>query len=131
MSVGSCTAVIVTGNGFGFVIDTTTSPSDTQRLRLIHLPQGNAAPTVPENLALPEGARAILLAHSKGARTSNASASIGGVNPASTPARPVTRRTFLRNGVVLTTGIASLTGLPIARLSFPGGIDAKIVEVCP
>ena len=27
-----------------FLVDTTTSPSDTQRLRLIHLPQGNAAP---------------------------------------------------------------------------------------
>ena len=26
-----------------FLVDTTTSPSDTQRLRLIHLPQGNAA----------------------------------------------------------------------------------------
>ena len=25
-----------------FMVDTTTSPSDTQRLRLIHLPQGNA-----------------------------------------------------------------------------------------
>jgi ATP-dependent helicase/nuclease subunit A len=28
-----------------FLVDTTTSPSDTQRLRLINLPQGNAAPT--------------------------------------------------------------------------------------
>jgi ATP-dependent helicase/nuclease subunit A len=27
-----------------FLVDTTTSPSDTQRVRLIHLPQGNAAP---------------------------------------------------------------------------------------
>jgi len=27
-----------------FLVDTTTSPSDTQRLRLIHLPQGNGAP---------------------------------------------------------------------------------------
>ena len=27
-----------------FLVDTTTSPSDTQRLRLINLPQGNAAP---------------------------------------------------------------------------------------
>jgi ATP-dependent helicase/nuclease subunit A len=27
-----------------FLVDTTTSPQDTQRLRLIHLPQGNAAP---------------------------------------------------------------------------------------
>jgi ATP-dependent helicase/nuclease subunit A len=27
-----------------FLVDTTTSPSDTQRLRLIHLPQGNAVP---------------------------------------------------------------------------------------
>ena len=27
-----------------FLVDTTTSPSDTQRLRLIHLPQANAAP---------------------------------------------------------------------------------------
>ena len=26
-----------------FLVDTTTSPSDTQRLKLIHLPQGNAA----------------------------------------------------------------------------------------
>ncbi|MHC2338659.1 double-strand break repair helicase AddA [Bradyrhizobium sp. USDA 4454] len=30
-----------------FLVDTTTSPSDTQRLRLIHLPQGNAAPDAP------------------------------------------------------------------------------------
>jgi len=30
-----------------FMVDTTTSPSDTQRLRLIHLPQGNAAPHAP------------------------------------------------------------------------------------
>jgi ATP-dependent helicase/nuclease subunit A len=30
-----------------FLVDTTTSPSDTQRLRLIHLPQGNAAPHSP------------------------------------------------------------------------------------
>ncbi|MBR0932276.1 double-strand break repair helicase AddA [Bradyrhizobium jicamae] len=30
-----------------FLVDTTTSPSDTQRLRLIHLPQGNAAPHAP------------------------------------------------------------------------------------
>ncbi|WOH81732.1 double-strand break repair helicase AddA [Bradyrhizobium sp. BEA-2-5] len=30
-----------------FMVDTTTSPSDTQRLRLIHLPQGNAAPNAP------------------------------------------------------------------------------------
>lgn len=30
-----------------FLVDTTTSPSDTQRLRLIHLPQGNAAPNAP------------------------------------------------------------------------------------
>jgi ATP-dependent helicase/nuclease subunit A len=30
-----------------FLVDTTTSPSDTQRLKLIHLPQGNAAPTAP------------------------------------------------------------------------------------
>jgi ATP-dependent helicase/nuclease subunit A len=29
------------------MVDTTTSPSDTQRLRLIHLPQGNAAPHAP------------------------------------------------------------------------------------
>ena len=28
-----------------FLVDTTTSPSDTQRLRLIHLPQGNAGRT--------------------------------------------------------------------------------------
>ncbi len=31
-----------------FLVDTTTSPSDTQRLRLIHLPQGNAAPHAPD-----------------------------------------------------------------------------------
>jgi ATP-dependent helicase/nuclease subunit A len=30
-----------------FLVDTTTSPSDTQRLRLIHLPQGNGAPHGP------------------------------------------------------------------------------------
>ena len=30
-----------------FMVDTTTSPSDTQRLRLIDLPQGNAAPHAP------------------------------------------------------------------------------------
>ena len=30
-----------------FLVDTTTSPSDTQRLRLIHLPHGNAAPHAP------------------------------------------------------------------------------------
>ncbi len=30
-----------------FLVDTTTSPSDTQRLRLIHLPQGNAGPHTP------------------------------------------------------------------------------------
>ncbi|MBU6462488.1 MAG: double-strand break repair helicase AddA [Bradyrhizobium sp.] len=30
-----------------FLVDTTTSPSDTQRLRLIHLPQGNASPNAP------------------------------------------------------------------------------------
>jgi len=30
-----------------FLVDTTTSPSDTQRLKLIHLPQGNAAPHAP------------------------------------------------------------------------------------
>ncbi|GIQ76072.1 double-strand break repair helicase AddA [Bradyrhizobium sp. RD5-C2] len=30
-----------------FLVDTTTSPSDTQRLRLVHLPQGNAAPNAP------------------------------------------------------------------------------------
>ncbi|MBR0898445.1 double-strand break repair helicase AddA [Bradyrhizobium tropiciagri] len=30
-----------------FLVDTTTSPSDTQRLRLIHLRQGNAAPNAP------------------------------------------------------------------------------------
>jgi ATP-dependent helicase/nuclease subunit A len=29
-----------------FLVDTTTSPSDTQRLKLIHLPQDNAAPVV-------------------------------------------------------------------------------------
>ncbi|SDT30272.1 double-strand break repair helicase AddA [Bradyrhizobium canariense] len=30
-----------------FLVDTTTSPSDTQRLRLIHLPQGHGAPAAP------------------------------------------------------------------------------------
>jgi ATP-dependent helicase/nuclease subunit A len=30
-----------------FLVDTTTSPSDTQRLKLINLPQGNAAPHAP------------------------------------------------------------------------------------
>jgi ATP-dependent helicase/nuclease subunit A len=30
-----------------FLVDTTTSPSDTQRLRLIHLPQGNSPPHAP------------------------------------------------------------------------------------
>ena len=30
-----------------FMVDTTTSPSDTQRLRLIKLPQGNGAPHAP------------------------------------------------------------------------------------
>jgi ATP-dependent helicase/nuclease subunit A len=30
-----------------FLVDTTSSPSDTQRLRLIHLPPGNAAPHAP------------------------------------------------------------------------------------
>ena len=30
-----------------FLVDTTSSPSDTQRLRLIHLPHGNAAPHMP------------------------------------------------------------------------------------
>jgi ATP-dependent helicase/nuclease subunit A len=30
-----------------FLVDTTTSPADTQRLKLIHLPQGNAAPSAP------------------------------------------------------------------------------------
>jgi ATP-dependent helicase/nuclease subunit A len=30
-----------------FLVDTTSSPSDTQRLRLIHLPRGNAAPHAP------------------------------------------------------------------------------------
>ena len=30
-----------------FLVDTTTSPSDTQRLQLIHLPRGNAAPHAP------------------------------------------------------------------------------------
>jgi ATP-dependent helicase/nuclease subunit A len=30
-----------------FMVDTTTSPSDTQRLRLINLPQGNAGPHAP------------------------------------------------------------------------------------
>jgi ATP-dependent helicase/nuclease subunit A len=31
-----------------FLVDTTTSPSDTQRLKLIHLPQGNADPHAPD-----------------------------------------------------------------------------------
>src|SRR6266436_5938654 len=30
-----------------FMVDTTSSPSDTQRLKLIHLPEGNAAPDAP------------------------------------------------------------------------------------
>jgi ATP-dependent helicase/nuclease subunit A len=30
-----------------FLVDTTSSPSDTQRLKLIHLPRGNAAPDTP------------------------------------------------------------------------------------
>src|SRR4029077_14856356 len=30
-----------------FLVDTTTSPADTQRLKLIHLPQGNAALHAP------------------------------------------------------------------------------------
>jgi ATP-dependent helicase/nuclease subunit A len=30
-----------------FLVDTTSSPSDTQRLKLIHLPRGNAAPEAP------------------------------------------------------------------------------------
>src|SRR5258707_1581465 len=30
-----------------FLVDTTSSPSDTQRLKLIHLPRGNAAPHAP------------------------------------------------------------------------------------
>lgn len=30
-----------------FLVDTTSSPADTQRLNLIHLPQGNAAPSGP------------------------------------------------------------------------------------
>jgi ATP-dependent helicase/nuclease subunit A len=30
-----------------FLVDTTSSPADTQRLKLIHLPQGNAAPRAP------------------------------------------------------------------------------------
>ncbi len=30
-----------------FLVDTTSSPSDTQRLKLIHLPRGNAAPDAP------------------------------------------------------------------------------------
>jgi len=31
-----------------FLVDTTSSPSDTQRLKLIHLPRGNAAPHAPD-----------------------------------------------------------------------------------
>src|SRR6202162_5138287 len=30
-----------------FLVDTTSSPSDTQRLKLIHLPRGNGAPHAP------------------------------------------------------------------------------------
>src|SRR5260370_8863340 len=30
-----------------FLVDTTSSPSDTQRPKLIHLPRGNAAPHAP------------------------------------------------------------------------------------
>jgi ATP-dependent helicase/nuclease subunit A len=30
-----------------FLVDTTSSPADTQRLNLVHLPQGNAAPNAP------------------------------------------------------------------------------------
>jgi len=30
-----------------FLVDTTSSPSDTQRLKLVHLPRGNAAPHAP------------------------------------------------------------------------------------
>ena len=30
-----------------FLVDTTSSPSDTQRLKLIHLPRGNAEPHAP------------------------------------------------------------------------------------
>ena len=30
-----------------FLVDTTTSPSDTQRLKVINLPQGNAGPHAP------------------------------------------------------------------------------------
>ena len=30
-----------------FLVDTTSSPSDTQRLKLVHLPRGNAAPDAP------------------------------------------------------------------------------------
>jgi ATP-dependent helicase/nuclease subunit A len=30
-----------------FLVDTTSSPADTQRLKLVHLPQGNAAPHAP------------------------------------------------------------------------------------
>ena len=30
-----------------FLVDTTSSPADTQRLKLIHLPQGNAQPHAP------------------------------------------------------------------------------------
>jgi ATP-dependent helicase/nuclease subunit A len=31
-----------------FLVDTTSSPSDTQRLKLIHLPRGNAVPHAPD-----------------------------------------------------------------------------------
>ena len=36
-----------------FLVDTTSSPSDTQRLKLIHLPQGNAAPQRPASWSGP------------------------------------------------------------------------------
>ena len=35
-----------------FLVDTTSSPSDTQRLKLIHLPRGNVAPHAPGSRGL-------------------------------------------------------------------------------
>ena len=38
-----------------FLVDTTTSPADTQRLQLIHLPQGNARRMRPASWSGPAG----------------------------------------------------------------------------
>ena len=51
-----------------FLVDTTTSPSDTQRLKLIHLPQGNAAPQRPASWSGPAG-RPTIRPTSRRART--------------------------------------------------------------